>query len=116
MGAGRRTWRIMVNGVWQKAADRMRESLGQVGYETWITPLNFIDLHGRTAIIEAPNQFFREWVKDRHAELMQQVLSAEVGQSVEIRLTVCEDGDRSKTPNGNGSRSLNDQPSTAFTN
>ena len=68
-----------MNGVWQKAADRMRESLGQVGYETWITPLNFIDLHGRTAIIEAPNQFFRDWVKDRYLELMQQMLSTEVG-------------------------------------
>jgi chromosomal replication initiator protein len=106
----------MVNGVWQKAADRMRESLGQVGYETWITPLNFIDLQGRTAIIEAPNQFFRDWVKDRHAELIQQVLSAEVGESVEIRLIVCKDGGRSKTPNENGSRNSNDQPSTAFTN
>ena len=80
-----------MNGVWQKAADRMRESLGQVGYETWITPLNFIDLHGRTAIIEAPNRFFRDWVKDRYLELMQQVLSTEVGESVEISLTVRED-------------------------
>src|SRR6266851_2153815 len=107
----------MVNGVWQKAADRMRESLGQVGYETWITPLNFIDLHGRTAIIEAPNRFFRDWVKDRHAELMQQVLSAEVGESVEIRLTVREDGGRSQPPNRNDSRTINSQPaSTAFAN
>ena len=105
-----------MNGVWQKAADRLRESLGQVGYETWITPLNFIDLHDRTAIIEAPNQFFRDWVKDRYAELIQQVVSAEVGESVEIRLIVCKDGGRSKTPNGNGSRNSNDQPSIAFAN
>jgi len=102
-----------VNGVWQKTADRMRESLGQVCYETWITPLNFIDLLGRTAIIEAPNLFFREWVKDRYLELMQQALSTEVGESVEIRLTVREDGGRGKTSNGNGSRNSDDQPSKA---
>ncbi len=110
MGAGRRTWRMMVNGVWQKASDRMRESLGQVGYETWITPLNFIDLHGRTAIIEAPNRFFQDWVKDRYLELMQQVLSTEVGESVEISLTVREDGSRGKTSNASDSRNSNDQP------
>jgi len=103
----------MVNGVWQKAADRMRESLGQEGYETWITPLNFVDLHGRTAIIEAPNRFFRDWVKDRYLELMQQVFSTEVGESVEISLTVREDGGRGKTSNGNSSRNGNDQPSKA---
>src|SRR5713226_8720186 len=103
----------MVNGVWQKAADRMRESLGQVGYETWITPLNFIDLHGRTAIIEAPNRFFRDWVKDRYLELMQQVLSTEVGDSIEIKLILGKDEVGSKTSNGNGSRNSNDQPSKA---
>jgi chromosomal replication initiator protein len=104
----------MVNGVWQKAADRMRESLGQVSYETWITPLNFIDLHGRTAIIEAPNQFFRDWVRERYLELMQQVLSTEIGGSIEISLTVREDGGRGRTPNRNRSRNSNDQPSTAL--
>jgi chromosomal replication initiator protein len=102
----------MVNGVWQKAADSMRKSLGQVGYETWITPLNFIDLHGRTAIIEAPNQFFRDWVQDRYLELMQQVLSTEIGGAVEISLTVREDGGRDRTPNRK--RNSNDQPSTTF--
>src|SRR5215469_10040863 len=99
----------MVNGVWQKAVDRIRASLGQVGYETWITPLNFIDLHDRTAIIEAPNRFFRDWVNDRYRELMQQVLSAEVGEAVEVSLTVREDADRSKTSNGNGSRNTHHQ-------
>jgi chromosomal replication initiator protein len=106
----------MVNGVWQNAADRMREFLGQVGYETWITPLNFIDLHGRTAIIEAPNRFFRDWVKDRYLELMQQLFSTEVGESVEISLNVREDGSRGETLNGNSSRNSNDQPSNAVAN
>src|SRR5436305_10098238 len=111
--AGRQRWRIMVNGVWQKAADRIRESLGQVGYETWITPLNLIDLHGRTAIIEAPNLFFRDWVKDRYRELIEQVLSIEVGKSVEISLIVREGGEKGKTSNWNGSRNGNDRPSEA---
>jgi chromosomal replication initiator protein len=103
----------IVNGVWQKVADRIRESLGQVGYETWITPLNFIDLHGRTAIIEAPNRFFRDWVKERYLELMQQMLSTEVGRAVEISLTVRDEGGLSKTSNGQGSRNSQERPSKA---
>ena len=35
-----------MEGLWQKAADRMRETLGQVGYETWIGPLNFLGMEG----------------------------------------------------------------------
>jgi chromosomal replication initiator protein len=77
-----------MEGLWQRTADRMRDSLGQVGFETWIGPLNFLGMQGRTATIEAPNRFFREWVSDRYLELLRQSLSAEVGQLVDVKLTL----------------------------
>src|SRR5215469_1546129 len=101
----------MVDGVWQKAAERIRASLGQVAYETWISPLNFINLHGCTATIEAPNRFFCDWVKDRYLELMQQVLSTEVGGAVEVSLTVRKDAGSGTGSNGYGSRNSSDLPS-----
>jgi chromosomal replication initiator protein len=45
-------------------------------------------MQGRTATIEAPNRFFRDWVSDRYLELLRQSLSAEVGQSVDVKLTL----------------------------
>ncbi len=77
-----------MEGLWQRTADRIRDSLGQVGFETWIGPLNFLGMQGRTATIEAPNRFFRDWVSDRYLELFRQSLSAEVGQSVDVKLTL----------------------------
>ncbi len=77
-----------MEGLWQRAADRIRDSLGQVGFETWIGPLNFLGMQGRTATLEAPNRFFRDWVSDRYLELLRQSLSAEVGQSVDVKLTL----------------------------
>src|SRR5579884_2567080 len=85
-----------MNGVWQRAADRIRESLGQVGYETWIGPLNFIGIEGRIATIEAPNRFFRDWVNDRYLDLLRDVLSAETGEDIEVRLVVGKDSPRSR--------------------
>jgi chromosomal replication initiator protein len=77
-----------MEGLWQRTADRIRDSLGQVGFETWIGPLNFLGMQGRTATIEAPNRFFRDWVNDRYLELLRQSLSAEVGQTVDVKLTL----------------------------
>jgi chromosomal replication initiator protein len=77
-----------MEGLWQRTADRIRDSLGQVGFETWIGPLNFLGMQGRTATIEAPNRFFRDWVSDRYLELLRQSLSAEVGQMVDVKLTL----------------------------
>jgi chromosomal replication initiator protein len=93
-----------VDGIWQKAAGHICASLGQVAYETWIAPLNFIALHGCMVTIEAPNRFFRDWVKDRYLELMQQVLSTEAGGAVEINLTVREATGSDNGSNDNGNR------------
>ena len=107
-----------MNGVWQKAADRMRDSLGQVGYETWIRPLNFLGLKDRTATIEVPNRFFRDYVTDRYVELLRQSLSAEVGGQVDIKLTLGQgenDNRNSNGPsggNGTGAKSASERAAT----
>src|SRR4029077_12504466 len=80
-----------MEGLWQRTADRIRDSLGQVGFETWIGPLNFLGMQGRTATIEAPNRFFRDWVSDRYLDLLRHSLSAEVGEPVDIKLTFGQD-------------------------
>ena len=77
-----------MNGVWERAGDRMRDQLGQVGFETWIGPLNFVGVDGRTATIEAPNRFFKDWVNERYLALLRQSISAEVGEPVEVKLTL----------------------------
>jgi chromosomal replication initiator protein len=89
-----------MNGVWQKAADRIRDVIGQVGYETWIEPLKVIALENGTATIEAPNKFFRDWIGDRYGELIRTALSAEVGEPVRVVLSL--GGDSQVVVNGNG--------------
>jgi chromosomal replication initiator protein len=96
-----------MNGLWERAADRMRDQLGQVGFETWIGPLNFIGVDGKTATIEAPNRFFKDWINERYMPLLRQSLSAEVGEPLEINLTLGENGVVLKTSNGNGHGHLN---------
>src|SRR5580704_17059687 len=80
-----------MNGIWQKAADRIRETLGQVSFETWIGPLSFVAMDNGTATIEAPNRFIRDWVSDRYLDLLRHSLSAEVGAPVDIKRTYGND-------------------------
>src|SRR3984957_3764736 len=93
-----------MNGVWQKAADRILETLGQVSFETWIGPLRFIAMESGTATIEAPNRFFRDWISDRYLDLLRHSLSAEVGAPIDIKLTYGKD---IGAGNGHGSSGIN---------
>jgi chromosomal replication initiator protein len=91
-----------MNGMWQKAADRMRDTLGQVSYETWIGPLSFVAMNNGTATIEAPNRFFRDWVSDRYLDLLRHSLSAEVGEPIDIKLTFGNDAGATANGHSNG--------------
>src|SRR5208283_6172768 len=107
-----------MNGLWQRASDRIRGELGQVGYETWIGPLNFIAHQGSTVTIEAPNRFFRDWINDRYLSLMRAALSAEAGEEMEVRLTLMENGlatphQRPGNGHGNGNGSANGKAAAA---
>jgi chromosomal replication initiator protein len=104
-----------MNGLWQRAAFRMREELGQVGYETWIGPLNFVAHQGSTVTVEAPNRFFRDWINERYMSMMRTALSAEAGGEIEVRLTLGENAAVTLPPqrssnghaNGNGNGHAN---------
>ena len=97
-----------MEGVWHKASERLRGSLGQVSYETWIGPLTFLGVEDRTATLEAPNRFFRDWVMDRYLELLRESLSAEIGGPVEIKLTLGKDSGIMSSPPG--TRTTQHQP------
>ena len=91
-----------MNGVWQKAADRIRDVIGQVGYETWIQPLKFIGLDNNTATLEAPNKFFREWISERYLDLLRTSIANEAGEPIEIKLALSPDRYPRNNGNGNG--------------
>ncbi len=74
--------------IWHNVSNRLRERLGQVGYESWISPLNFIGLDGCTATLKAPNKFFRDWVHDRYLDDLRHCISDETGKEIEIALVV----------------------------
>jgi len=91
-----------MNGLWRKANDRLREELGQVGFETWIGPLSFVGQQGRTVTIEAPNRFFRDWVNERYLGMLQKSLSEEAGEPLDVKLTLGESVAASAAPRSNG--------------
>jgi chromosomal replication initiator protein len=96
-----------MNGLWQKAAGRMRDELGQVGYETWIVPLNFVAHQGATVTVEAPSKFFRDWINDRYMNLMRAALSEEAGGAIEVKLTVGDNAGASPSQQRSNNGHLN---------
>ena len=58
--------------AWQNALHAVREELPEAQFNTWIKPL-LEDIEGSTVVLNAPNRFVLQWVKDRYLTRLEEV-------------------------------------------
>ncbi|MFH1457652.1 MAG: chromosomal replication initiator protein DnaA [Candidatus Omnitrophota bacterium] len=61
--------------AWQQAHGFLKERLGDTVFETWILPLTPRTKNKNGLVLEAPDDFFREWVEKHYSLIIQQALS-----------------------------------------
>lgn len=59
---------------WEEVLNDLKTKLGETVYATWIAPLKFINQDNQSICLEAPDQFFKDWVEKHYLKLMQETL------------------------------------------
>ncbi len=52
--------------IWQHITSRFSSKLRPKEYETWFSPITLKALDDNLAVIEVPNRFFAEWIRERY--------------------------------------------------
>jgi chromosomal replication initiator protein len=95
-----------MDSFWSRCLQHFERSLPQQQFKTWIQPLR-AQVNGKTLVLQAPNRFVLQWVKDRFLPVIEQL--ARDHPHEEGRVTVSlELGDRVAAP----SMSAATQPTT----
>jgi len=67
----------------------LKASLGEQEYQTWFAPAR-LRLEDEAAVLEVPNRFFAQWIKERYQGVVERALAAACGSaSHPLRLEVC---------------------------
>ncbi len=61
-------------GAWEKITNRLKDRLGKSVFETWILPLRPRSKDGSSLILEAPDNFFREWVEKHYKQIIREAI------------------------------------------
>lgn len=74
--------------AWAKAGDYLKDRLGKITFETWILPLrpNLKDEH--SLILEAPDNFFKEWVDKHFKQIIQEAIRWSTKQDLTVSLEI----------------------------
>lgn len=95
--------------LWEGAQTALKEKVGQTSYETWFSTIQVREKDSSTLVIEAPDDFFKNWIVDHYKNFIEEVLnntsSSPIGLEFDVnpqilkaetksRLTQADDGFR----------------------
>lgn len=87
-----------LGGIWSKAAQLIKERVGEQTFERWFSPLS-ANLYRNDSRIELafPNKFFKDWVSEHYGELIKEsVKNIAQGRTIEVVLSVNDGGTLSR--------------------
>jgi chromosomal replication initiator protein len=77
-----------MNKLWQDALSQLETRLNPQHFATWIKPLKLVRFDRDLVVIEVPNRFVLDWVRDNYAKLIQQILSELSAVSYRLQIDV----------------------------
>ncbi|MDP2043543.1 MAG: DnaA N-terminal domain-containing protein, partial [Candidatus Omnitrophota bacterium] len=57
---------------WEETQGDLKSKLGETIFATWIAPLKFSVNDNQSISLEAPDQFFKDWVEKHYFTLIQE--------------------------------------------
>jgi chromosomal replication initiator protein len=91
---------------WNNTFSKIHEKVGDSVFELWFKPMKLLHIKEKTATIEIPNRFFKDWIEDNYPSLITDALESELGHQVAVkfRIGAKEDGALRKIDSKNESR------------
>ena len=85
--------------IWTETLEKLRTKISEQNLTTWINPINFVEISGDQVILEVPNKFVKDWVKDNYKKIIEETLS-ETG-TVNYKIIINIDKKTNKNTNKN---------------
>lgn len=87
------------NTAWSSCLSKIKDDIGDQGFETWFKPIKPIKLENKILTIQVPSQFFYEYLEEHYVHLLRGVIDNQLGRDFRLEYSVVIDtGDASNKP------------------
>ena len=77
---------VDIDTIWKKAGEYLKNRLGTTIFETWILPLKPRQKNEQSVVIEAPDDFFKDWIDRHYKTLIQEAINLSTKKEITINL------------------------------
>ncbi|MCK4419153.1 chromosomal replication initiator protein DnaA, partial [Candidatus Aerophobetes bacterium] len=70
--------------IWQQLLSRIEKHLKPQNFKTWFKPIQLYSLTQDKLTIQVPNDFFKEWIKERYLKKIKEEMKQLTGRKMEV--------------------------------
>ena len=74
--------------IWENVKREIEPTIPKKSFQLWIDPVTFLENRDDTLVLECPNKFSREWIRDNYLGLIEQRLGSIVDNHYKLALKV----------------------------
>ncbi|MDD5477288.1 MAG: chromosomal replication initiator protein DnaA [Candidatus Omnitrophica bacterium] len=101
---------------WEETQETLKAKLGETIFATWIAPLKFSVQDSQSINLEAPDQFFKDWVEKHYFDLIRETLKHKGLDNLLVRLVVSSRQEDLSVINASVETNIKSAPATGFIN
>ena len=92
---------------WNRALNWIRDKLSEQVFETWFSPIELKTLDDDCAVLEVPNNFFKEWLSNNYIDFIQEALFIECGKNYKVVFEISKERDSIAPPSSQAPKPIN---------
>lgn len=101
--------------IWLEARHKIEQVLTPQSFRTWIKPIKFIGYDESAFVLEVPNEFHKNELRERYLSLLKDVLMGLIDNNFELEINVAEFAPEPDKPNLPGRETVTDNPTKETT-
>ena len=74
--------------LWDDVLSALKPQMNDESYELWLKPVRPVSLQSGTFVLQVPNSFFSDWLRDHYQAQIQRLLEERLGEAVTVSYEV----------------------------
>ncbi len=84
--------------AWTNAQNPIKDAVGVSSYETWFGSLKAVSREANTLCLQAPDEFFKNWIIEHYSSIIEKSLRTEGGSAITVEFEINADSSLKTVP------------------
>src|SRR5450631_4035367 len=84
---------MAVQSLWEDVLSILKPQMNNESFDLWFRPIKALSMEGNRLVLQVPNAFFPEWLRDHYESQIETLLNERSGDPISLSFSVLRPAD-----------------------